>query len=103
MPYSNQKTTSCQSAVVDYPGEQNVSRPNSIKQLDELEIGRAGLIVSIKMKSDETLRELTSMGISPYAIVRMFANQKSHFIFMVDSKKFAADREIAAGIMVQPI
>lgn len=75
----------------------------TVKPLSLLEVGQAGWIVSLETKSVENERELTSLGISPQAIVRMFARHKSHFIFKVDDKKFVADREVAAGIMVRPL
>lgn len=74
-----------------------------VKPLSLLEVGQAGLVVSLETKSAENEKELTSLGISPRAIVRMFARHKSHFIFKVDDKKIVADNEVAAGIMVRPL
>jgi len=76
---------------------------NKIKQLDELEAGQTGLIVSIKAKTPENSQMLMAMGISSYAVVRMINNYPHHIIFKIDHRKFAADKEIGAMIFIQPV
>ena len=85
------------------PAQIQSANQGTARSLSRLEVGQAGWIVSLETKSAENKQELTSLGISPQAIVRMFANHKSYFIFKVGDKKFVADKEIAAGIMVQPL
>ncbi len=85
--------------------DKSISSPaqNSIRRLDELEGGQAGLIVSIKARSPEQLQELIAIGISPCSIVRMIENYAHHVVFKVDHKKFAADKEIASEIFVRTV
>ncbi len=87
----------------DYYESQNFLAPDSVIQLGELKVGQVGWIVSINTKQPESMHELSSMGISPHAAVRMLVNYGSHAIFRVNGKKFVADKEIAAGIWVQPV
>ncbi len=75
----------------------------SIKPLRELEPGQAGPIVSIQMNTPELSQELTAMGIAPNAVVRMVANHRSSFLFRIERKEFAADKEIASGIWVRTL
>lgn len=81
------------------PAKIQSTSQRTIKPLSLLEVGQAGLVVSLETNQ----QQLISLSISPWSIVRMFANHKSHFIFKADDKKFAADKEVAAGIMVRPL
>lgn len=85
------------------PMQAQSANQRTAKPLSQLEVGQAGWIVAVETNNIEGRRELTSLGISPQAIVRMFANHRSHFIFKVDGKKIAADQQITAGILVQPL
>ena len=76
---------------------------NPLKQLDELGPGQSGLIVSIVSKTSKSSQQLMAMGIVPDATVRMMNNFAHYIVFKVDQKKFAADKDIAARILVQTI
>jgi Fe2+ transport system protein FeoA len=76
---------------------------NSLTQLDELEAGQRGLIVSIVSKTSESSQQLMAMGIVPDATVRMMNNFAHYIVFKVDQKKFAADKDIAARILVRKV
>ena len=74
---------------------------DTIKPLCELKRGQTGLIFSIKSNTPEHLQELLTMGITPNAIVSLIYNYGRYVVFKVNSKEFAADKEITSGIAVQ--
>lgn len=79
------------------------SKSENILPLNRLEAGRTGIIVAIDLRKVEIIRELNLLGIAPQALIRIFANHRSNFIFKIGGRTIAADREIAAGILVMPI
>lgn len=84
-------------------GDFNPQTQGKIKQLDKLEAGQEGLIISVTAKTSEKSQSLMSMGISPYVGVRMINNYPRHIIFKIGRRKFAADKEIGAMILVAPV
>jgi Fe2+ transport system protein FeoA len=73
----------------------------SIKPLHELERGQVGKIISIQTNTPEQLIELTTMGMTPHAIVRLVDHTSRYVVFNVERKKYVADEEIASRIAVQ--
>lgn len=76
---------------------------NPLKQLDELGPGQDGLIVTIGSKTSESSQQLMAMGIVPDATVRMMNNFAHYIVFKIDQKKFVADKDIAARILVRTV
>jgi Fe2+ transport system protein FeoA len=73
----------------------------NVKSLTEFEPGQLGCIISIGTNTPECLKELTSAGLTPNAIVRIVDNSNTHLVFYIGDKKYVADKACLSNIMAK--
>jgi Fe2+ transport system protein FeoA len=75
---------------------------NRVIALSDLRPDQQAKVVIVRTKTAQELQSLMMAGILPNAQVNVMHRDGRHVLVFADCKELAVDREIAAGIYVEP-